>query len=171
MLDCFFHYVISYSFLRCLSKDNRDAAKPPKKIGQEKITIKKKEKKKRKKKVPEEITKFWSSQNLKQFPALPQTSLLTLIKSHSSINFFIPCLLSIPFHRALSLLLIQSCHHYFLQTGYLMQWCPAHRCHKKPKKESRHTGLEIPSTFLVRQLHRSLHQNGKVWHLQANPAN
>lgn len=129
MVDCFFHYVISYSFLRCLSKDNWDAAKP-KKIGQETITIKKKEKKKRKKKVTEEIIKFWSSQNLKQFPALPQTSLLTQIRSHSSINFFIPRLLSIPFHHALSLLLIPSSHHHFLPTGYLMQRCPAHRCHK-----------------------------------------
>lgn len=49
MVDCFFHYIISYSFLRCLSEDNWDAAKPPKKIGQERITITKRKRKKKKK--------------------------------------------------------------------------------------------------------------------------
>lgn len=103
MVDCFFHYIISYSFLRCLSEDNWDAAKPPKKIGQERITItKRKRKKKKKERVTEGITKFWSSPNVRQFPALPQTSLLTSVKSHSPIHFFVPWLLSIPFHHTIS---------------------------------------------------------------------
>lgn len=99
MVDCFFHYIISYSFLRCLSEDNWDAAKPPKKIGQERITItKRKRKKKKKERVPEGITKFWSSPNVRQFPALPQTSLwlgqvtLTypLLRSMTTIHSFPP---------------------------------------------------------------------------------
>ena len=83
-----------------------DAAKPPKKIGQERITRKEeKEKKEKVKKArsPEKTTKYWSSQDPKQFPALPQTSSLTMGKSHPSTDFIIPWISLIPFYHTICL--------------------------------------------------------------------
>lgn len=48
---------------------------------------------------PEKATKYWSSQDPKQFPALPQTSSLTLGKSHQSTNSVIPWIALIPFYH------------------------------------------------------------------------
>lgn len=131
MVDCFFHYIISYSFLRCLSEDNWDAAKPPKKIGQERITITKRKRKKKEKSTRRDHQILEPT----KCEAVPcsATDLLVTWSSHTHLSTssfhdyytFLSTILS------LSLLFTQSSHHYFLQTGYLMQWCPAHRCHKR----------------------------------------
>lgn len=132
MVDCFFHYIISYSFLRCLSEDNWDAAKPPKKIGQERITITKRKRKKKRKEYQKGSPnsgahQMWGSSLLCHRPPCWLRSSHTHL-STSSFHDYYPFLSTI---LSLSLLFTQSSHHYFLQTGYLMQWCPAHRCHKR----------------------------------------
>lgn len=101
MVDCFFHYIISYSFLRCLSEDNWDAAKPPKKIGQERITITKRKRKKKRKEYQKGSPnsgahQMWGSSLLCHRPPCD------LVKSHSPIHFFVPWLLYIPFHHTIS---------------------------------------------------------------------